>query len=91
MDPVIFLKKITIKKLVLAVAIIEPLMTIPQIYNIWVQHQTAGVSLLTWLLFVFAAATWLIYGLKIKDLPLIISGGLWVIVELAVVIGLLID
>lgn len=91
MDPIVLLKRITLKKTILVVAVIEPLMTIPQIFQIWVRHQTAGVSLLTWLMFIFAALTWLFYGLKIKDLPVALSGFLWTIMELAVVIGLLVN
>ncbi len=78
----------TLTKLVLAMAIIEPLMTLPQVYEIWIRKQAEGVSLLTWSFYIFAAIIWLLYGLKIKDRPLIIASTLWIIVELIVVIGL---
>jgi uncharacterized protein with PQ loop repeat len=79
-----------INRLVLIMAIVEPLMTLPQVYEIWIKQQRAGVSTLTWTFFTMAAVTWLIYGLKIKNSPLIISSTLWIIVEGSVVIGLLV-
>lgn len=80
----------SLTKLVLAMAIIELLMTLPQVYEIWINKQTSGVSLLTWSFYIFAAIIWLLYGLKIRNKPLIIASALWVIVESTIVIGLLI-
>ena len=82
-------KKTLIGHLVLIVAIIAPIMTLPQIYNIWVNHLTEGVSVATWSLYVGSAFIWLMYGVQLKDKPLIISSTLWVIFESAVVIGVL--
>jgi len=79
-----------IVRAVLLMAILEPAMTIPQIYEIWVKHLTSGVSLTTWTFFAVAAFTWLIYGLSIKNFPLILSGSLWVMFEGTVVAGLII-
>lgn len=81
-------KKLLIKRAVLAVAIIEPLTTLPQAYEIWVNQKTEGVSTFTWTMYFIAAIIWLFYGLQIKDKPLIISSMLWVITEFAVVVGL---
>ena len=97
MSQLAYQKHIKIKKnhklitqLVLILAVVEPLMTLPQVYEVWVRHQTAGVSLITWIFFTIAAATWLVYGITIKNTPLIVSGSLWVLLESFVVVGLLI-
>jgi MtN3 and saliva related transmembrane protein len=79
-----------INKLVLFMAIVEPLMTLPQIYEVWIRRETAGVSLMSWSFFFVAAIIWLLYGLKIKDTPLIVSSALWVLVEAVLIIGLLV-
>ena len=80
-------QKQLIKRSVLAIAVIEPAMTLPQIYEIWGKHEAAGVSVLTWSLYMIAAFTWLLYGLQLKDKPIIISSGLWIFTEAAVVTG----
>lgn len=78
-----------LEKLVLAVAIIEPLSTIPQIVDIFSTQNATAISLITWLLFAVAAVIWLAYGIKIKNTPLIVSSLLWVITESIVVVGIL--
>lgn len=81
-------QKQLIKRSVLIIAVVEPLMTLPQIYEIWIKNQAEGVSSLTWGLYIAAAFIWLLYGIQLKDRPLIISSTLWVITEALVVVGL---
>jgi MtN3 and saliva related transmembrane protein len=83
-------QKLLIKRSVLAMAIIEPIMTLPQIYEIWIERRTEGPSIASWLLYSFAAIVWLLYGLQLKDKPLIISSSLWIVMEATVVIGVLV-
>lgn len=58
-----------LNQLVLFIAIVEPLMTLPQAYAVWIHHNSAGVSLATWSFFALAAGVWLVYGLTIKNIP----------------------
>ncbi len=71
------------------VAITEPLMTIPQIIDIYAHPGQNQVSLLTWVLYLFASVLWLFYGIKMRNRPLIWSGILWMLMEGAVVGGIL--
>ena len=77
-------------RLVLAVAIAEPLSTIPQIIDLYSSKDAHGLSLLSWFLFFIGASIWLAYGVKIKNIPLIISSFLWVTTELILIVGILI-
>ena len=87
-------KKVTktslVGQLVLGVAILEPLSTVPQIIDIYTTRDVASLSLLSWVFFIIGASIWLAYGIKIKNLPLIISSALWVATELILIIGILI-
>lgn len=74
-------------RLVLAVAVVEPVMTIPQIHKIFSEQNAQGVSMATWSFYVLAAVIWLFYGFKIKDLPVIVASALWIVMEGLVVIG----
>jgi uncharacterized protein with PQ loop repeat len=65
-------------------------MTLPQIYGVWIKHEATGVSVSTWALYATAAVVWLLYGLQLKDKPLIISSILWVFMDSAVAIGVII-
>jgi uncharacterized protein with PQ loop repeat len=79
-----------IGKLVLAAAIIEPLMTIPQIYQIWGTKKAQGVSLLSWSFYLLAAVIWLLYGFKVRDKAVVWASILWVLVEGMVIVGILV-
>lgn len=83
-------QKQLIKRSVLVVAVVEPAMTIPQIYEIWGNKSAGGVSETTWGLYIGAAVIWLLYGIQLKDKPLIVSSCLWIITEIAVFAGALI-
>ena len=80
-------RKQLIRRSVLAIAVIEPIMTLPQIYEIWIKQKVEGVSTLTWGLYMGSAVIWLLYGLQLKDKPLIISSTLWVFTDMAVAVG----
>lgn len=62
-------------------------MTVPQIYEVWGKHHTEGVSIATWSMYIGAAAIWLIYGLQLKNKPLIVSSILFILTEAAIVAG----
>lgn len=70
--------------------IVGPFMSIPQIYGVWVQHDTIGVSLFSWAAFALLSAFWCYYGIKHHEKPLMISQGLWTIMNAMVFIGVLI-
>ena len=76
--------------LILILAVVEPLFTLPQTYNVWILHDTAGVSLTTWSFFTLASAVWTLYGLAIKNRPLIIASTLWTLLQGLLVAGLLV-
>tara|TARA_Y100000310_G_C20425599_1_gene688899 strand:- start:59 stop:382 length:324 start_codon:yes stop_codon:yes gene_type:complete len=77
-------------KIILGVAFIMPLMTLPQIYNIWILKDATGVSVMTWSAFLFFACIWLSYGIVHKEKPLIISYATWIVMHISVVVGTII-
>jgi len=74
--------------LVLVVSVMYPLSAIPQAISVF-QGNTEGVALLSWIFFLMCAALFLVYGIKRKVLPMIISNSIWIIMDLLVVIGLI--
>ena len=69
------------------VAILFPLMAIPQVLKIWVERNATGVSLVTWSAFLVLQSFWFAYGIVHKEKPIIISSSLWVIIEVLIVFG----
>ncbi len=72
------------------VAIIGPLMTIPQITKIWVGQTAAGVSVISWATFCVTATFWMMYGILHKEKPIIFSNILWLILQSFIVVGAII-
>lgn len=79
----------TFERFVLLVAIVEPLSTLPQIYDVFTAKDASSLSLLSWMLFAGASVIWLIYGLKIKSYPLIASSVLWISTEFLLMAGII--
>src|SRR5262245_35958251 len=69
---------------------VGPLTSLPQLHVIITTHQTAGVSLLTWWLFVASAALWLVYSIVHRAWPVLISAVLSIVVEVAVIVAVLV-
>src|SRR3989344_1566954 len=71
------------------VGILGPMTAIPQILLIFGEQQAQGVSALSWTLSTCSSLTWFIYSVVHREKPLIISSGLWVIMQSIIVIGVL--
>jgi len=78
-----------IDKAILFVCIAGPLMTIPQVFKIWILRNATGVSAISWGAYLVFAFFWLMYGILHKEKPIIINSSLWIILEALVVIGTL--
>jgi len=71
------------------VAILGPLIAIPQLWKIWSFQDATGVSILTWTGYMTGGIFWFTYGLLHKEKPLMIMNLLWLIFALFIVIGIL--
>ena len=74
--------------LIYPVAILSPIMTIPQISEIWLT-KSAKLSLVTWGSYAIVSGFWLIYGINHKEKPIIVGNSLSIITYSLVVIGIL--
>lgn len=63
------------------------LMTIPQVWTIWVSHQAAGVSALSWAAYLASAALWFAYGLERRDRTIYLPCIGWIALDAAVIAG----
>jgi uncharacterized protein with PQ loop repeat len=66
-------------------------LTVPQVWGVWVEHQTAGVSLLSWGAYTFAACLWLVDGLRKKDKTIWVACIGWIALDAAVFVGVLVQ
>jgi uncharacterized protein with PQ loop repeat len=71
-------------------SVMTMLMTVPQILTIWIGGNAAGVSIVSWASYLFAACLWFVYGLQKRDKTIYLACVGWVILDAAVVIGIII-
>ncbi len=81
--------KYYLDKVIYAAGLAGPIITIPQIWDIWHNQNASGVSLVSWTGYLFIAFIWLFYGFVHKEKPIIIMYIANIIVQLIVVIGII--
>ncbi len=82
------LTKSIFDKIIYIMAVLSPIMTIPQSYNIWTTKSAINMSLITWLTYLIANIVWLIYGLLHKERPIVFMYSLALMVNSSVVLGI---
>jgi uncharacterized protein with PQ loop repeat len=70
--------------------VISPLMTLPQVLEIWETKSATGTSPLTWGTYFFSSIIWLIYGIVHKEKPIIVSNSFYIIVVFFILAGIVI-
>jgi uncharacterized protein with PQ loop repeat len=66
------------------------LMTIPQVLTIWISQQAAGVSILSWSAYLVSAILWFWFGMQKKDKNIYLPCVGWIVLDLAVIMGVII-
>jgi uncharacterized protein with PQ loop repeat len=79
-----------IDKVLPLLSTVTMLMTLPQIFTIWVDHEVKGVSLLSWGAYLVAACFWFVHGLQQHDKAIYLACVGWVLLDAAVVVGVLV-
>ena len=79
-----------LEKVLRAVSVATMLMTVPQVLKIWVGHDAGAVSLVAWASYLIAACLGLVYGLRKKDKTIYLPCVGWILLDTAVVIGVIV-
>jgi uncharacterized protein with PQ loop repeat len=79
-----------LEKVLRGLSVFTMLMTVPQVLAIWVGREAGGVSLVSWLSYLLAAALWFVYGLQKRDKTIYLACIGWVVLDAAVVVGVII-
>jgi uncharacterized protein with PQ loop repeat len=66
------------------------IMTVPQVWSIWVGHQAAGVSMLSWSAYLVSALLWLVYGIRKHDRNIYLPCLGWIALDVAVIAGIVV-
>jgi uncharacterized protein with PQ loop repeat len=77
------------ERLMYGIALIAPIMTIPQAMQVWFDHRVQGVSITTWGAYAAVSCLWLVYATIHKERPLVLTHCLLIIVDTSIVLGVL--
>ena len=75
---------------IIVVATASPLITLPQLFDIYTKKNVAGVSPITWIAYVFTATIWFAYGIIHRERVIVINGALGIILASLISFGILI-
>lgn len=79
----------SLDQFVLIIGVVEPFFTIPQLIQIFSTKNAQGLSIITWLLFVFSTSVLFYWGVKRKLKPIYIPQAVWLISELIMIYGII--
>lgn len=80
-----------VAKILPFVSVATMVMTLPQIWTVWVERQVAGVSLLSWGTYLLGACLWFVHGLARRDKAIYVACIGWILLNGAVVLGVLVQ
>lgn len=79
-----------IGRFALIAGIIQPLITLPQIIDIYGNQSAEDVSLLTWLGYLVFGVIFLVYGIAFNLKPIWVGQIIWLTMQSIIVVGILI-
>jgi len=77
----------TLRRLLGGMSVFTMLMTIPQALTIWVGHQAAGVSIVSWSAYLASAVLWFFHGVRRRDKNIYLPCIGWAGLDVAVIVG----
>ncbi|MFA5933246.1 MAG: SemiSWEET family transporter [Microgenomates group bacterium] len=81
--------KYFIDKGVYCVSFLGIFVVLPQTLKIWVDKDTSGVSIITWIGFLIGSLFWLFYGIIHKEKPIIFTNLAGILMNLSIIFGLI--
>ena len=79
-----------LEKTLRVLSVVSMVMTVPQVLTIWVGHNASGVSLASWSAYLASACLWLVYGLQKHDKTVYVACIGWIVLDAAIVVGVVI-
>ena len=79
-----------LEKVLGALSIVTMLATVPQVVKVWTALDVSGVSLVSWVTYLVAACLWFVHGIQKHDRSIYLACIGWIVLDAAVVIGLIV-
>jgi uncharacterized protein with PQ loop repeat len=76
-------------KLLMIIAVVSPMMAIPQVYEVYGLHAVSGLSFISWASWALFNLPWIAYGFVHKQKPIVIMYILWFLMNASIAVGIL--
>ena len=76
-----------LRRLLGSMSVFTMLMTVPQVWIIWIGHQAAGVSVWSWSAYLLSAFLWFWFGIQKRDKNIYLPCVGWITLNSAVIVG----
>lgn len=80
-----------LEKILRGLSVFTMLMTVPQVLAVWGDGGAGGVSLVSWVSYLVAACLWFVYGLQKRDKTIYLACVGWVVLDAAIVAGVIVN
>lgn len=71
------------------ISLLGPIMTIPQLFQIFQTKNVQGLNFTTWLAYWILSFFWLFYSIKRKSVPIFLNSTACIIIQFGIIIGIL--
>jgi len=78
-----------LRRILGGMSVFSLVMTIPQVWIIWANHQAAGVSIASWGAYLISALLWFVYGLRQRDKNIYLPCIGWIGLDAGVILGVM--
>lgn len=78
-----------LRRILGGMSVFTMLMTAPQVWTIWVNHQAAGVSAASWGAYLLSALLWFWYGVQQGDRNIYLPCVGWIWLDIGVIAGVI--
>ncbi|OHB25982.1 MAG: hypothetical protein A2542_04135 [Parcubacteria group bacterium RIFOXYD2_FULL_52_8] len=83
-------RKVLLDQLAYVIGFVTALFNVPQLWRIWANGSSEGVSLFSWLGFLAASCFWLYYARVHREPALAVTYSITLVMQVGIVVGLLI-
>ena len=78
-----------LRRILGGMSVFSMLMTIPQVWTVWVNREVAGVSVASWSAYLLSALLWFVYGVRQRDRNIYLPCIGWIALDIGVIVGVL--
>ena len=78
-----------LRRILGGMSVFSMLMTIPQVWTVWVTREVAGVSVASWSAYLLSALLWFVYGVRQRDRNIYLPCIGWIALDIGVIAGVL--